>query len=338
MINFQISFCFTFSCKQLRLGLLGALDATKAYFPLHTACTSVCGDPYVLLSILRTKANLRKVFPKLEDSTQVPSQADYPLDINRQTPDSDSTTALHLACKISTSELNLVHILLKANADVNIQDANQDTPLDIALASNNRSLIALLLIQPELQKSPKLENVSGHFYLSQLALSTPPERLCLIAEHIDLLDLSQNQLASLPASYSQFVNLSVINLSNNHFRSFPMVLTSLKKLNTINLSYNVITSIPSQIEELKELRVLKLKYNNLESLPSTLGKLPLKKLILTNNPLESIPKEVVNRGTAGVLSYLTQLEDSVACWKRIKLLVLGEEATGKTRSSHTNFI
>ena len=69
----------------------------------------------------------------------------------------------------------------------------------------------------------------------------------------------------------------------------------------------------------------------INSLPPQLARIPnLQKLAVERNPFESIPKEMLSRGTTTLLSYLNQMEGNENTWKRIKLLVLGEEATGKT--------
>jgi Leucine-rich repeat (LRR) protein len=308
------------------------LDTSQGLHVLHACCTPFCADPYVLLSILRTNAAMRKIFPKPEDFSST-NHSDYPIDLNQRTEDPNRATALHMACSLAStqSDLNLVHILLKAGADVNMKDAQDNTPLDIALSLNNRSLVGLLLSQPGLSTLPKLENIPAYFSLTGIQLNSSPERISLFAERLDHLDLSQNQLASLPASYSQFANLTEINLANNHLRTFPAVILSLKKLQSINLAWNMLTHIPQKISELSDLEVLILKHNSLEGLPSSLRLLNLKKLNIKDNPLDTIPKEVVYRGTVALLSYLSQLDETVANWKRIKLLVLGEEATGKTR-------
>lgn len=81
------------------------------------------------------------------------------------------------------------------------------------------------------------------------------------------LDLSNQELSSLPDSISRLTNLTEINLSNNKFTEFPSVLLGMNQLFTINLENNKITTIPNEITtKLTRLQSLYLKGNSVSSM------------------------------------------------------------------------
>lgn len=317
------------------MGLANIIDATKYYgmYPIHACCSMYCGDPYVLVNLLRVDPRYLAIFP-INDSNIEGPKGSMEIDINQLTDSPEKQSALHLACVVSNIgyNLHLVNILLKAGCDINVEDTNEITPFQIALDNQNNPLTALLATQPELTKPPPESSIPFSLNFANLGLNSYPEKLYFLVSNLQVLDLSKNPIASLPNSLSLLINLTTIRLKDLNLRTFPSALFPLVKLQYIDLSNNIITHIPIHIESLIELKTLKLRNNNLNTLPSALGKLPkLQKLALEKNPMESIPKEVLaHSNIRNLKSYLTQMEGQTNNWKRIKLLVLGEEATGKT--------
>lgn len=79
------------------------------------------------------------------------------------------------------------------------------------------------------------------------------------------LDISSQNLTTLPDNISRLSNLTEINLSNNHFTEFPKQLLTLKNLVYINLSSNRLENIPDEIiNSLPKLQKIQLE-NNLMS-------------------------------------------------------------------------
>ncbi len=96
--------------------------------------------------------------------------------------------------------------------------------------------------------------------------------------------------------------LQSLNLSNNQLTSVPKELGNLSKLKTLILSVNNLPSIPKELGNLSKLTHLELHHNRLTSIPKELGNLSkLTYLNLGGNYLTSIPKEL------GKLSKLTAL-------------------------------
>ncbi|KAF5428813.1 Leucine-rich repeat (LRR) protein [Candidatus Methanophagaceae archaeon] len=108
------------------------------------------------------------------------------------------------------------------------------------------------------------------------------------------LDLSRNQLTSLPVEIEKLKNLTELNLSYNQLNKLPAEIGKLKNLTTLNLSHNQLTTLPAEIGKLKNLAKLDLSWNQLTTLPAEIGKLTnLTKLDLSWNQLETLPAEIV---------------------------------------------
>ncbi|MHA2096748.1 MAG: leucine-rich repeat domain-containing protein, partial [Candidatus Hodarchaeales archaeon] len=117
---------------------------------------------------------------------------------------------------------------------------------------------------------------------------------------LKILNLDNNQLSSLPDSLSQLNNLEVLKLSSNNFHSLPASLFQLKRLVTLALDENQLEFLSDAISQLTHLRELEAWNNQLSSLPSTLSHLSnLQCLILARNSFSIIPS---------VIGHLTNLQ------------------------------
>ncbi|MBE9041330.1 leucine-rich repeat domain-containing protein, partial [Oscillatoriales cyanobacterium LEGE 11467] len=118
-----------------------------------------------------------------------------------------------------------------------------------------------------------------------------------------VLDLSYNQLSSLPSEIGQLQNLSSLDLSNNQLSSLPFEIGQLQNLSSLDLRYNQLVSLPSEIDRLQNLSSLDLSHNQLGILPSEIGQLQnLWRLYLRNNQLIRLPPEI------GQLQNLSRLD------------------------------
>ena len=109
------------------------------------------------------------------------------------------------------------------------------------------------------------------------------------------LDLSDLHIARLNEEFlSCLRSLEKLDLENNELteESFPMALTKLDKLVELSLEHNKLAAFPKVIRKLKELRRLKLGSNRLSCIEGIERLKRLQILILDNNQLESIPREV----------------------------------------------
>jgi hypothetical protein len=116
----------------------------------------------------------------------------------------------------------------------------------------------------------------------------PPEVLDL-ADTLEVLNLSGNQLSSLPHDLARLKNLKVIFCSNNPFARLPDVLGECESLQVVGFKACHIadvagTALPST------LRWLILTDNAIATLPAELGERPLlQKLMLAGNRLSELP-------------------------------------------------
>jgi len=105
------------------------------------------------------------------------------------------------------------------------------------------------------------------------------------------LDLASNYIIHADIDPSGFPELEELNLSGNQISTVPPSIERLRGLETLNLSGNRITSLPSALGRLKNLETLSLGGNMLETLPDELrGLKSLQQLDLSNNKLAGIPE------------------------------------------------
>ncbi len=144
--------------------------------------------------------------------------------------------------------------------------------------------------------------------------------------------LDGNLITHLPASFASMVNLVTLSLSENPLRVFPVQIFYLKQLVELALNDCLLEQVDPSIGHLMALRKLSLRNNRLQVLPHTIGHMTgLTLLDLTGNvDLTSPPPDTVKRGTAAVVGFLHDLIADSKPSYRMKLMVVGQEAVGKT--------
>ena len=117
----------------------------------------------------------------------------------------------------------------------------------------------------------------------------PPEVLSL-ADTLEVLDLSNNALATLPEGLATLSRLHTLFASGNGFEVLPPVLGRLPRLDTMGFKANRITHVPAQ-SLAPTLRWLILTDNQVAELPPTLADCaPMQKLMLAGNRLQRLPE------------------------------------------------
>lgn len=120
-------------------------------------------------------------------------------------------------------------------------------------------------------------------------LTSLPAEILSLADSLEILDVSNNQLCSLPYELSQLKKLKIIFASNNRFRSLPEVLGQCENLEMIGFKSNQITQICGSALPPK-LRWLTLTDNRLDALPDAIGqRSQLQKLLVAGNRLQQLP-------------------------------------------------
>jgi Leucine-rich repeat (LRR) protein len=137
--------------------------------------------------------------------------------------------------------------------------------------------------------------------LSRNNLESLPEEIIQLSS-LKGLKLNNNKLESLPESIGQLSSLQNLFLFNNNLKSLPESIGQLSSLQYLNVSNNKLESLPESIGQLSSLQYLNVMYNKLESLPESIGQLSsLQGLELNNNNLESLPESI---GQLSSLKYL----------------------------------
>ncbi|CAO2611900.1 Malignant fibrous histiocytoma-amplified sequence 1 homolog [Lemmus lemmus] len=195
-------------------------------------------------------------------------------------------------------------------------------------------------------------------WLSGAELGTLPSGFCELAS-LESLMLDNNGLQALPSEFSRLQRLKMLNLSSNLFEEFPAALLPLAGLEELYLSRNQLTSVPSLIAGLGRLLTLWLDNNRIRYLPDSIVELTgLEELVLQgnqiavlpdnfgqlsrvglwkikDNPLIQPPYEVCMKGIPYIAAYQKELAHSQpAVQPRLKLLLMGHKAAGKTLLRH----
>ncbi|MDF5725987.1 MAG: COR domain-containing protein, partial [Rhizonema sp. PD37] len=135
-------------------------------------------------------------------------------------------------------------------------------------------------------------------------------------------------------------NLQTLDISRNQLSSLPAEIGSLTNLQTLDISFNQLSSLPAEIGSLTNLQSLDISSNQLSSLPSEIRLLPkLKKLDLRGNPVP-IPPEILGsknlREDPGdvkeILDFYFRVQDpsETELFYEAKFLIIGEGGAGKT--------
>ncbi|XP_069718086.1 leucine-rich repeat-containing protein 40 [Phaenicophaeus curvirostris] len=187
-----------------------------------------------------------------------------------------------------------------------------DIPTSFALLIN---LVRLNLACNQLKNLPA--DISAMKSLRQLDctknyLETVPPKLATMAS-LEQLYLRKNKLRSLP-EFPSCKLLKELHAGENQIEILNAEnLKHLSSLSVLELRDNKIKSVPDEITLLQKLERLDLANNDISRLPYTMGNLPqLKFLSLEGNPLRTIRRDLLQKGTQELLKYLrSKIQDDV---------------------------
>lgn len=135
---------------------------------------------------------------------------------------------------------------------------------------------------PKLQKLSIGDNLLGKPTAAASKNDTLPE----LPKGLKQLKINANFLSHVPRNImsSHLTKLEKLDLSHNQLASIPVDIAKLKQLTELNLDDNVIVSIPQAAGLLEKLKVLSLR-NNRISYPSSDNAQPLPASLFTDTPL-----------------------------------------------------
>lgn len=143
----------------------------------------------------------------------------------------------------------------------------------------------------ETLKELKLGNLKGSTSIKIASqLKSFPKELYTLVDTLEVLDLTDNNLSSLPDDFDRFKKLKRLFLSNNQFNHVPKILAKLPLLSMIGIRNNQIKIFEENALPLSTVWLI-LTDNSLESLPESIGDLTLlQKCMLSGNQLSFLPK------------------------------------------------
>lgn len=172
------------------------------------------------------------------------------------------------------------------------------------------------------------KNKTKYLNLFGLGLESIPSEI-LKLDHLELLDLSYNQIKKIENLYS-LNNLLSLNLGENRISKIEG-LDDLNELKELFLHSNHITKIEG-INNLKKLTILNLRDNRISKIEGDFEQLEKIDIVdLAHNPIEYPPMEIVEKGIEAVMRYANEVERTGK--KNVnaaKLLLTGSGEVGKT--------
>jgi hypothetical protein len=167
------------------------------------------------------------------------------------------------------------------------------------------------------------------------SLRTVPPEVFALADSLEILNLSGNQLKSLPPDLPRLHKLKVIFCSDNLFTELPDVLGSCTSLQVVGFKANRIARVSAAALP-PALRWLILTDNDLSIVPSELGERPaLQKLMLAGNQLRDLPESLMQLTRLELLrlsaNELTRVPPWLTGLPRLSWLALAGNPLGWTR-------
>ncbi len=107
-------------------------------------------------------------------------------------------------------------------------------------------------------------------------------------KNITELDLSDNQIESLPSQVENWKKLQIFKIENNKLKSLPGEIRHFANLTMLDASGNGMTDLPAEIGQLSKLQTLDLSDNDIDEFPNEILNLKqLKTLDIRNNPVKA---------------------------------------------------
>ncbi|XP_060078498.1 uncharacterized protein LOC132557984 [Ylistrum balloti] len=139
------------------------------------------------------------------------------------------------------------------------------------------------------------------------AITELPPELPLRLPHLYFLDLSHNQIETLPDSFGLLFHLKTLLLKHNKLHSLPQSFVHHVKLEKIDLSHNLLKELPDGIGKMESLSKLNVANNKLRILPVSLGNCKTLTLLLAQgNRLNEPSQCICDEGSEVTIKFLKQ--------------------------------
>ena len=168
-----------------------------------------------------------------------------------------------------------------------------------------------------------------------------PKEILLLADTLEVLDLSDNQLTELPDSISQLKHLKIIFFENNNFITFPKALSKCPLLNMIGFKSNHIETVPENAFP-PLLKWLILTNNQIKKIPKSIGNcLLLQKCTIAGNLIEELPSEMASCVNLELLRISANKLKSIPQWlfelPKLSWVAFGGNPAAYRNQIKTNF-
>ena len=141
-----------------------------------------------------------------------------------------------------------------------------------------------------------------------------PLELLQLKDSLEVLDLSNNQLRSLPDELSQFTRLKALFCFKNNFETVPEVVARCPSLTILGFKSNQIHTLPAAVLS-PRLRWLILTDNYITQVPAEIGQCQhLQKLMLAGNQLRSLPPELAHCHNLELIRLAANQLDALPDW------------------------
>ncbi|XP_057528484.1 plant intracellular Ras-group-related LRR protein 6 isoform X1 [Amaranthus tricolor] len=235
------------------------------------------------------------------------------------TPTKDEMVAMAARLSMTSKELSLGGMNL-TSVPSEVCSSNEITKVDLSRNSIEELPVALSAcssLEVLILSKNRIKNWPGEILKSLPKLtclkfdSNPLKKIPIngfeAIMRLQILDLSAC-VGSLPdtAAFTSLPQLQELYLRRVQLHEVPSDILTLRKLQILDLSQNSLTSIPEGFQNMSTLTELDLSDNNITTLPPELGLLEpsLQALRLDGNPLRSIRRTILDRGTKAILKYL----------------------------------
>lgn len=189
------------------------------------------------------------------------------------------------------------------------------------------------LISGELKGSKRIKLACG--------LTEFPKEIYTLADTLEILDMTGNQLSSLPHDFDVLSKLKILFLSENNFTEFPSVLYHCASLEMIGFKTNKIAHIAEKAIPINT-RWLILTDNQIKEIPKSIGLCHrLQKCMFAGNLLQQLPQEMANCSNLELFRISANKFETFPDWlwtmpKLSWLALAGNPAVMGTHSSNIN--